>query len=98
MGARQGAGVVGARVPLVVVGAVVEDALDQAHARAVLQRALGRAQALAVARQARRQAPGSRAVAAFAFPAALADELVPGGGRHPGRLRFTFALGLERSL
>lgn len=91
-----------ARVPLVVIGAVVEDALDQAHARAVLQRALGRAEALAVARQAGGQAPGSRAVAALALPTALADELVPGSGHHPvaaaSKVRFPFALGLEWSL
>lgn len=83
MGARQRAGVVCARVALVVVGAVVEDAFDEAHAGAVLQRALGRAQTLAVAGQAGGQAPGRRALAALALPAALADELVPHGGHRP---------------
>lgn len=76
MGARQRAGVVGARVSLVVIGTVVEDALDQAHARAMLQGALRRAQALAVAGQARGQGPWGCAVPALALPAALADELV----------------------
>lgn len=80
MRARQRARVVGARVALVVVAvrAVVEEALDQAHARAVLHHAVGRAQALAVARQARRESPRRRALGALALAAALADELVAG--------------------
>lgn len=44
-----GAGVVGAGALIVLVGAVVEDALHQAHARAVVHQRLGRAQALLVA-------------------------------------------------
>lgn len=71
-----GAGVVGVRVPRVVVGAVVEDALDQAHAAAVLHHALGRAQALPVAGQAGRQGPRRRALGALALPAPFTDELV----------------------
>lgn len=71
-----GAGVVRVRVPRVVVGAVVEDALDQAHAAAVLHHALGRAQALPVAGQAGRQGPRRRALRALALPAPFTDELV----------------------
>lgn len=80
MRARQRARVVGARVALVVVAvrAVVEEAFDQAHARAVLHNAVGRAQALAVACQARGESPRRRALGALALATALADELVAG--------------------
>lgn len=60
------------------MGAVVEDALDQAHAGPVLHHALRRAEALPVAGQAGRQGPGSRALAALALPTLLTDELVLG--------------------
>lgn len=84
---RAGAGVVGVGVPRVVVGAVVEDALDQAHAAAVLHHALGGAQALAVAGQAGRQGAGRGALRALALPAPLADELVPRRPRLQGALQ-----------
>lgn len=76
VGLGAGAGAVRVGVALVVVGAVVEDALDQAHAGAVLHHALGGAEALAVAGQAGRQGPGGRALATLALPALLANELV----------------------
>lgn len=72
---RQRTRPVGARVAdvVVVVGTVVENALHQTHARPVLDHALGRTQTLSVAGKARRKRPRRRALAALAFPAALAD-------------------------
>lgn len=52
---------------------MIENPFDQTHARPVLHRALGRTQALSVAREARRERTGRRAFATLAFPAALAD-------------------------
>lgn len=76
MGLGAGAGTVRVRVALVVVGAVVEEALDQAHAGPVLHHALRRAQALPVTGQAGRQGPGGRALAALALAALFTDERV----------------------
>lgn len=49
VGTGAGAGVVGAGALIVLVGAMVEDALHQAHTCAIVDQGLGRAQALLVA-------------------------------------------------
>lgn len=67
---------VGAGALIVLVGAVVEDALHQAHAGAVVDQGLGGAQALLVADPARGQRPGCRALLALALPAGLAQQEV----------------------
>lgn len=76
VGAGAGAGVVGAGALIVLVGAVVEDPLHQAHAGAVVDQGLGGAQALLVADPARGQRPGRRALLALALPAGLAQQEV----------------------
>lgn len=87
MRVRWRAGVVGARVPLVVVGAVVEDPLDQAHAGGRIHQALSGAQALLVADPAGGQGPGKGALGASALAAVFAEEevfLLGRGGRDHG--------------
>lgn len=76
VGVGAGAGVVGARALVVLVGAVVEDALDQAHAGGVVDQVLRRAQTLLVAHPARGQSPGQGALLALAFPTGLAQQEV----------------------
>lgn len=61
---------------IVLVGAVVEDALHQAHAGAVVDQGLGGAQALLVADPAGGQRPGGRAVLALTLPTGLAQQEV----------------------
>lgn len=70
-GRRAREGLVGARV-LVVAGAVVEEALDAAHARAVLGGALRRAHAAPAAKPAGGQRPRPLALPAAAAAAVLA--------------------------
>lgn len=67
---------VGARALVVLVGAVVEDALHQAHAGAVVDQGLGRAQAFLVADPAGGQCPGGCALLALTLPAGLAQQEV----------------------
>lgn len=76
VGVGAGAGVVGTRALVVLVGAVVEDALDQAHAGGVVDQVLRRAETLLVAHPARRQSPGQGTLLALAFPAGLAQQEV----------------------
>lgn len=59
-------------VVLVVGGAVVEEPLHAAYARAVVQHALRGAQALLVADPARGQGPRARALPALTLPTVLA--------------------------
>lgn len=61
---------------IVLVGAVVEDTLHQAHARAVVDQGLGRAQALLVADPAGGQRPRGRTLFAFTLPTGLAQQEV----------------------
>jgi len=68
--------VVGTRALVVLVGAVVEDTLDETHAGGVVDQVLCRAEALLVAHPARRQSPGQRALLALAFPAGFAQQKV----------------------
>lgn len=67
---------VGAGALIVLVGAVVEDALHQAHAGAIVDQRLGGAQALLVADPAGGQRPGGRALLALTLPAGLAQQEV----------------------
>lgn len=76
VGLGAGAGVVGTRAFVVLVGAVVEDALDQTHAGGVVDQALRRAQARLVAHPARRQSPGQCTLLALAFPTGFAQQKV----------------------
>lgn len=76
VGTGAGAGVVGTGALIVLVGAVVEDALHQAHACAVVDQGLGRAQALLVADPAGGQRPGGRTLLALTLPTGLAQQEV----------------------
>lgn len=67
---------VGAGALVVLVGAVVEDALHEAHAGAVVDQGLRGAQALLVADPAGGQRPGRRALLALALAAGLAQQEV----------------------
>ena len=67
---------VGTGTLIVLVGAVVEDALHQAHAGAIVDQRLRRAQALLVADPAGGQRPGGRALLALTLPAGLAQQEV----------------------
>lgn len=67
---------VGAGTLVVLVGAVIEDALYQAHARAVVDQGLGRAQALLVADPAGGQRPRRSTLLALALPARLTQQEV----------------------
>ena len=79
VGLAAGEGLVGARV-LVVAGAVVEEALDAAHAAAVLHHVLGGAHAAPVAHPEGGEGTGARALFALAPAAGLtAVGVLPGG-------------------
>lgn len=71
VGAGAGAGVVSAGALIVLIGAVVEDALHQAHAGAVVDQGLGRAQAFLVADPAGGQCPRGCTLLALTLPTGL---------------------------
>lgn len=64
---------VSTRALVILVGAVVEDALDETHAGGVVDQVLCRAEALLVAHPAGRQSPGQRALLTLAFPTGFAQ-------------------------
>jgi hypothetical protein len=68
--------VVSTRAFIVLIGAVVENTLHQAHAGAVVDQGLGRAQALLIADPAGGQRPRGRTLLAFTLPTGLAQQEV----------------------
>lgn len=84
---RTGAWVIRVRAPVVIIGAVVENALDQAHAGPVLHHALRGAEALPVAGQAGGQSPGGCTLSTLALATLFANELVLGGVLFQGTLQ-----------
>lgn len=76
VGAGAGAGMVSAGALIILVGAMVEDALYEAHARAIVDQGLGRAQALLVADPAGGQRPRGRTFLALTLPTGLTQQEV----------------------
>lgn len=76
VGAGAGAGMVSAGALIILIGAVVEDALHQAHTCTIVDQGLGRAQALLVADPAGGQRPRGRTFLAFTLPTGLTQQEV----------------------